>query len=115
MKMLFLYGHPSTMEHRPSSCVWMKLPWIRFLNCDEVLAASRISSVIWSTGFTGDFGWIGLPGALDAAGQPLHEDGIGVDPGIYFTGLDFASTRKSGTVPGVAEEAARLVDHLAKR
>jgi putative flavoprotein involved in K+ transport len=79
------------------------------------LAASKISSVIWSTGFTGDFGWIGLPGALDAAGQPLHEDGIGVDPGIYFTGLDFASTRKSGTVPGVAEEAARLVDHLAKR
>ena len=79
------------------------------------LAASGIRSVIWCTGFTGDFGWIRLNGALDAAGQPMHEDGIGVVPGLFFAGLDFASTRKSGTIPAIAEEAARLMDHLAKR
>ncbi|PDT81518.1 hypothetical protein CO676_21110 [Sinorhizobium sp. BJ1] len=38
-----------------------------------------------------------------------------VDPCIASHGLDFASTRKSDTIPGVAEEAARLADHLAKR
>jgi putative flavoprotein involved in K+ transport len=75
------------------------------------LAASDLSSIIWCTGFTGDFGWVGLPGALDATGQPLHEDGIGVVPGLYFAGLDFASTQKSGTIPAVAGEAALMVDH----
>jgi putative flavoprotein involved in K+ transport len=75
-------------------------------------AAAGISSVIWCTGFSGDFGWIRLPGALDAAGQPIHADGVGVTPGLYFAGLDFALTRKSGTMPAVAEEAALLVDRL---
>ncbi|CAN7337794.1 flavin-containing monooxygenase [Mesorhizobium sp. LjNodule214] len=100
-------------EDDPAETVEPRLPRPPIRSID--LAASGISSVIWCTGSTGDFGWVGLPGALDATGQPLHADGIGVDPGIYFAGLDFASTRKSGTVPGIAEEAARLVDHLAKR
>ncbi len=79
------------------------------------LAASGISSIIWCTGFSGDFSWVKVPGALDAAGQPIHEDGIGTIPGLYFAGLDFASTRKSGTIPAVAEEADDLVDHIVKR
>lgn len=79
------------------------------------LAASGISSIIWCTGFSGDFSWVRLPGALNAAGQPIHEDGIGTVPGLYFAGLDFASTRKSGTIPAIAEEAGYLVDHIVKR
>jgi putative flavoprotein involved in K+ transport len=79
------------------------------------LAASGISSIIWCTGFSGDFSWVKLPGALNAAGQPIHEDGIGTVPGLYFAGLDFASTRKSGTIPAVAEEADHLADHIVKR
>jgi putative flavoprotein involved in K+ transport len=79
------------------------------------LAASGISSIIWCTGFSGDFSWVKLPDALNADGQPLHEDGIGNLPGLYFAGLDFGSTRKSGTVPAVAEEADHLVDHIVKR
>jgi putative flavoprotein involved in K+ transport len=78
------------------------------------LAASSISSIIWCTGFSGDFSWVKFPGALNEAGQPIHEDGIGTVPGLYFAGLDFASTRKSGTIPAIAEETALLVDHLAK-
>ena len=86
-------------------------PPIRSIN----LAASGISSIIWCTGFTGDFSWVKLPGALNEAGQPIHEDGIGAVPGLYFAGLDFASTRKSGTIPAVAEEADHLVNHLVQR
>jgi putative flavoprotein involved in K+ transport len=78
------------------------------------LAASGISSIIWCTGFSGDFSWVNLPGALDAAWQPIHEDGIGTVPGLYFAGLDFALTRKSGTIPAVAEEAGRLVKGLVR-
>ncbi|RVK16987.1 flavin-containing monooxygenase [Sinorhizobium meliloti] len=74
--------------------------------------ASGVRSVVWCTGLTGDFSWVRLPGALDAAGQPLHEDGVGAIPGLFFAGLDFGSTRKSGTIPAIPEEAARLVKRL---
>jgi putative flavoprotein involved in K+ transport len=73
-----------------------------------------IRSVVWCTGLTGDFSWVRLTGALDAAGQPVHVDGVGAIPNLYFAGLDFGSTRKSGTIPAIAEEAVRLVDRLVK-
>jgi putative flavoprotein involved in K+ transport len=79
------------------------------------LATSGISSIIWCTGFSGDFSWLTLPGAVDDSGQPIHEDGVGTVPGLYFAGLDFALTRKSGTIPAVAEEACNLVDLVVKR
>lgn len=76
------------------------------------LSRSGITSVVWCTGFKGDFGYVRLPDALDAAGQPVHTDGVGVVPGLYFAGLDFASTRKSGIILAIAEEAPCLVDHI---
>ncbi|WP_197569354.1 hypothetical protein [Neorhizobium galegae] len=53
-----------------------------------------------------------LPGVLDSLGQPVHEDGVTALPGLYFAGLDFASTRKSGIILAVAEEAPRLVNPI---
>ncbi|WOS66878.1 hypothetical protein [Sinorhizobium fredii] len=61
------------------------------------LATSGIRSVIWCTGFRGDFRWIKIPDTIDDDGQPIHQDGTGFVPGLYFSGRDFASTRKSGT------------------
>jgi len=72
-------------------------------------------SVVWCTGFKGDFSYVKLAGALDAAGQPIHKDGVGVLPGLYFAGLDFGSTRKSGIILAVADEATRLVEHILGR
>jgi putative flavoprotein involved in K+ transport len=76
------------------------------------LARSGVTSVVWCTGFKGDFGWVRLPSVLDDVGQPVHEDGVAASPGLYFAGLDFASTRKSGIILAIAEEAARLVKHI---
>jgi len=84
-------------------------PPIRSIDCAE----RGIRSVVWCTGFTGDFSWVRLPGALNAVGQPIHTDGVSTVPGLYFAGLDFGSTRKSGTIPAIPEEAACLVDRLA--
>jgi putative flavoprotein involved in K+ transport len=74
-----------------------------------------IRTVIWCTGFTGDFRWLRIPGALDAAGQPIHTNGVGEVPGVSFAGLDFGTTRKSGTIPAIAEETDDLVRRLLRR
>jgi putative flavoprotein involved in K+ transport len=76
------------------------------------LSQSGITTVVWCTGFKGDFNWVRLPGVLDSVGQPVHEDGVAPLPGLYFAGLDFASTRKSGIILAIAEEAPRLVEHI---
>jgi putative flavoprotein involved in K+ transport len=73
---------------------------------------SKIGTVIWCTGFKGDFRWVKIPGLLDAEGQPLPVDNISNVPGIYFAGLDLASTRRSGTILAIAEEAARIVEDI---
>jgi putative flavoprotein involved in K+ transport len=74
--------------------------------------ACGITTVIWCTGFEGDFSWIRVSRVLDPWGRPVQEEGVSPVPGIYFAGLDFAFTRKSGTILAIAEEAARLVRHV---
>ena len=56
-----------------------------------------------------------VPGVLNARGQPLEDEGLTEAPGIYFAGVDFSSTRKSGTINAIAEEAQRLVGHIVAR
>jgi len=78
------------------------------------LAASKLGSIIWATGFAGDFGWIHLP-ALDAAGKPLHQRGVSPVPGLYFIGLPWLYMRKSGITYGVGEDARYIADAIAAR
>jgi putative flavoprotein involved in K+ transport len=70
-----------------------------------------ITSVIWSTGYSFDYGWVHAP-CLDGAGQPLQRRGIGQVPGLYFLGLHWMHTFKSGTFLGIGDDATYLVDHL---
>jgi putative flavoprotein involved in K+ transport len=75
------------------------------------LYAEDIQTVIWATGFGGDFDW--LPAALrDSSGIPTHTNGIGHSPGFYVLGLPWISKRKSGIIHGIAEDAARIATHL---
>ena len=76
---------------------------------------SGITSIVWCTGFDGDFGWLKVPGAIGADHQPVHVDGIGAASGVYFPGLDFASTRKSGTIMAAVDEARTIVGHIVGR
>ena len=100
-------------EPDPAETVAAQLPnpTVRSLG----VAESGITTLVWCTGFRGDFSWVNLPGMLDSGGQPIHADGVAALPGIYFAGLDFASTRKSGTILAIAEEAHRLVEHIVGR
>jgi len=90
-----------------------RLPEKPVLSLD--LVERNISTMIWCTGFEGDFSWIDIPGVLDERRQPIHEDGMASVPGVYFAGLDFASTRRSGTILAVEDEARRFVANMAER
>lgn len=75
------------------------------------LELAEIGTVIWSTGFTGDFHWIGLP-AIDDGGQPMHQNGVSPVAGLYFIGFPWISTRKSGVVFGIDDDARHISDHI---
>ena len=98
-------------EPDPAETVAPRLPDPPILALDP--AAAGLGSVLWCTGFRGDFGWIRLPGALDADGEPVHQGGLSPIPGLAFAGLDFATTRRSGTILALAEEAPRLAAAMA--
>ncbi|WP_192252579.1 flavin-containing monooxygenase [Mesorhizobium caraganae] len=103
---------PAPVEEE-AEAVTPRLPRRPILSLD--LIERNISAVVWCTGFDGDFSWIDVPGVLDERGQPVHEDGVASVPGIYFAGLDFASTRRSGTVMAVEDEARRFVGQILAR
>lgn len=75
------------------------------------LAAAGITTVIWSTGFTGDFIWVSVPGAIANDGCPVQEKSISV-PGVYFAGLDTLESLMAGTVLTVKQESDRIVGHI---
>ncbi len=75
------------------------------------LEAAGVKTVIWSTGFTGDFSWIRVP-VIDDRGLPIHRQGVGVVPGMYFLGFPWLSKRQSGVIYGIDEDAQRIVGRI---
>ncbi|RAX37739.1 MSMEG_0569 family flavin-dependent oxidoreductase [Rhizobium tropici] len=76
------------------------------------LAAEGISSVIWATGFTPDWSYVGLP-IFDGTGYPVQRRGVtGID-GVYVLGLPWLWTWGSGRFLAVGKDAEHVVGHLA--
>ena len=78
------------------------------------LAGAGIASVVWATGYRYDFSWIEAP-VLDEAGYPVAPGGVSAWPGLYFTGLNWMTSRKSGILWGVGDDARSVARHLAGR
>jgi putative flavoprotein involved in K+ transport len=76
------------------------------------LQAAEISTVIWSTGYSFDFGWVKLP-ILDEIGAPIQQRVVTSVPNAYFLGLHWMHTFKSGVLFGVGEDAQYLADRIA--
>ncbi len=78
------------------------------------LDVAQINTVIWATGFAFDFGWIeGLE--TDKYGYPVTDCGKTAMPGLYFSGLNWMTKRKSGILYGVEEDARVVADHIIGR
>lgn len=75
------------------------------------LYQSDIHTIIWGTGYQFDFNWIKLP-ILDHDGYPIQARGVSNYPGLYFVGLAFLDSRKSGFLLGVAADAEYLAQYI---
>ena len=75
------------------------------------LKENNITSIIWTTGFTGDFSYLKLP-VLDDNGKLKHVDGISDIEGLYFLGFPWLRKRKSGIILGIKEDAEFIADQL---
>ena len=71
------------------------------------LSDAGISTVLWTTGFAPDYGWLDLP-ILDEFGVPRHVRGASEVPGLTFIGLLFQHDNASANLAGVARDAAYL-------
>lgn len=78
------------------------------------LRAQNITTIIWSNGYGFDFSWIPFS-IFDADRYPIQTRGVTTVPGLYFLGLHFMHTRKSGILLGIAEDAAYLAEQIAAR
>jgi putative flavoprotein involved in K+ transport len=78
------------------------------------LQAAGITSIVWATGYTHDFGWLKVD-VFDNANRPTHERGVSSVPGLYFLGLSWLSRRASPFIWGVWHDAEFLAAHIAGR
>ncbi len=77
------------------------------------LAQAGLSTIIWATGFNWDFSWVRLP-IFDEYGYPIQQRGVTEYPGLYFLGLHWLHTLKSGLFLGVGEDAEHIAEHIAE-
>ncbi len=78
---------------------------------DLDLAAEGVSTVIWTSGYRLDYGWIDLP-IFDEQGFPRHDRGVTDVPGLAFLGLPWLVDQGSATLFGVKRDGADLIARL---
>jgi putative flavoprotein involved in K+ transport len=76
------------------------------------LAAGRIKTIVWATGYRPDYSWLEVP-VLDRKGQVRHDGGVVDAPGMYLMGMQFLRRRKSALIDGAGDDARDLSGHLA--
>src|SRR5215470_5512270 len=78
------------------------------------LGAARITNVIWATGYSFDFSMIRLP-VTDSDGFAIQTRGVTAFPGLFFVGLPWLHTAKSGLIYGLSEDARYVAARIAER
>ncbi len=76
------------------------------------LHSAGIGTVIWAMGYRFDFNLVYLP-IFDSDGFPIQQRGVTDAPGLYFVGLPWLHTQKSGLLVGVGEDAEYIANRIA--
>ncbi|HWD45870.1 MAG TPA: NAD(P)-binding domain-containing protein [Actinomycetota bacterium] len=69
------------------------------------LRAEEIASVVWCTGFAGDFSWL-APALVGGGDRPRRADAAAPVPGLWYLGLRWLRRRSSGILLGFPGDAA---------
>ncbi|MEW1599480.1 NAD(P)/FAD-dependent oxidoreductase [Streptomyces sp. NPDC093808] len=75
----------------------------------------EVDAIVLATGYRPDLPYLtGLDGALDAAGNPRHREGLAAGvPGLAFVGLEWQRSLSSNSLRGVGRDADRVARRLA--
>jgi putative flavoprotein involved in K+ transport len=76
------------------------------------LATAGITTILWATGYSVDYGWLQVPKALTESGKPQHQRGVSNASGVYFLGQAWLSRRGSAFIWGVWHDAKFLADQI---
>jgi putative flavoprotein involved in K+ transport len=68
------------------------------------VAAEGITTIIWTTGYRADYGWVKFP-VFDDMGLPIQTDGRTSVQGLYFSGVQWLRKSKSSILYGIGEDA----------
>lgn len=75
------------------------------------LKENNITSLIWATGFSGDFSYLKLP-VFNENRILKHSNGISDIEGLYFIGIPWLRKRKSGIILGIREDAEFISEKI---
>ena len=71
------------------------------------LRSAGVTTIIWAMGYAFDFNMVRMP-IFDGDGYPFQKRGVTAYPGLFFIGLPWLNTMKSGLLVGVGEDAEYL-------
>jgi putative flavoprotein involved in K+ transport len=75
------------------------------------LKAMGINTIIWATGYTFNYKLVKLP-IHDEDGFPLQTSGVTPHPGLYFVGLPWMPSERSGFLLGVGKSAQHIASTI---
>jgi putative flavoprotein involved in K+ transport len=73
-----------------------------------------VGSVIWATGFGGDFGWLRMPIHEPGRG-PIHRGVETPGAGLFVLGLPWLTRRTSGSIWGIERDAELVATAITER
>lgn len=76
------------------------------------LSSAGISAIIWATGYSFE-SLVNLP-LIDEYGYPLADRGVTRYPGLYFLGMPWMNTMKSGFILGISDSAQYLAEVICR-
>ena len=77
------------------------------------LVNEGITSVVWTSGYRPDYGWVKAP-VFDDMGFPVQTDGSTDVPGLYFMGVHWMRKNKSSILYGTGEDAEIVARHIGE-
>jgi putative flavoprotein involved in K+ transport len=72
-----------------------------------------INTVIWATGYTFDYSLVKLP-VHDGDGFPIQMSGVTRYQGLYFVGVPWMPSERSGFLLGVGDSARHIASQIAE-